>query len=69
MKVLLGSAVHGSRWLSEALEFVEANQDALNHVPVALFSVCFAGLAKDEAQLASARETLSMARCAPSSRP
>jgi menaquinone-dependent protoporphyrinogen oxidase len=54
--VLVGSAVHGSKWLTEALEFVETNQEALNRVPVALFSVCLAGLAKDEAQLASARD-------------
>ena len=56
--VLIGSAVHGSRWLSEALEFVEANQTALSRVPVALFSVCLAGLAKNEAQLAPARDTV-----------
>ena len=55
--VLIGSAIHGSRWLSEALEFVEANQSALNHVPVALFSMCLAGLARDEAALASSRDT------------
>lgn len=56
--VLIGSAIHGSKWLAEALEFVEANQSALNRVPVALFSVCLSGLAKDEAQLASARDTI-----------
>ena len=56
--VLIGSAVHGSRWLSEALEFVETNQSALNHVPVAFFSVCFSGLAKDETALASASDTI-----------
>ena len=56
--VLIGSAVHGSKWLAEALEFVETNQDALSRVPVALFSVCLSGLARDEAQLASARDTV-----------
>ncbi len=56
--VLIGSAVHGSKWLAEALEFVEANQADLSRVPVALFSVCLSGLAKDEAQLASARDTI-----------
>jgi menaquinone-dependent protoporphyrinogen oxidase len=56
--VIVGSAVHGSRWLSEALEFVEANQAALQRVPVVLFSVCLAGLAKDEAALASACDTI-----------
>ena len=56
--VLIGSAVHGSKWLAEALKFVEANQAALSRTPVALFSVCLSGLAKDEAQLASARDTV-----------
>ena len=56
--VLVGSAVHGSKWLAEALEFVETNQEALKRVPVALFSVCLSGLARDEAQLASARDTV-----------
>ncbi|MBN2004171.1 MAG: flavodoxin [Anaerolineae bacterium] len=56
--VLIGSAVHGSKWLAETLEFVEANQTALKRAPVSLFSVCLSGLAKDEAQLASARDTI-----------
>lgn len=47
--VLIGSAVYGSRWRSEAIEFVETNQLALNGVPVAFFSVCLGGLANDEA--------------------
>ncbi len=54
--VLIGSAVHGSKWLAEALEFVEANRDALSRVPVTLFSLCLAGMAKDEKSLASARD-------------
>jgi menaquinone-dependent protoporphyrinogen oxidase len=32
--VLIGSAVHGSRWLSEATEFVEANQSWVQTLPV-----------------------------------
>lgn len=56
--VLVGSAVHGSRWLAEALEFVEANQAACNRVPVAFFSVCLSGLATNEATLTSARDTI-----------
>lgn len=56
--VLIGSAVHGSKWLAEALEFVETNQTALNRVPVALFSLCLAGMATDETQLASARDAI-----------
>jgi menaquinone-dependent protoporphyrinogen oxidase len=56
--VLIGSAVHESRWLAEALEFVEANQAVFNRVPVAFFSVCLSGLATNEASLASARDTI-----------
>jgi menaquinone-dependent protoporphyrinogen IX oxidase len=56
--VLIGSAVHGGHWLSEALDFVETNQMALNRVPVAFFSVCLSGLAKNEASLAPARDTI-----------
>jgi menaquinone-dependent protoporphyrinogen oxidase len=56
--VLIGSAVHGSRWLSEAIDFVESNQSVLNRAPVAFFSVCLSGLAKDETALAAARDTI-----------
>jgi menaquinone-dependent protoporphyrinogen oxidase len=37
--VLIGSAVQHGRWLPEAVEFVQANQAAFAHLPVALFSV------------------------------
>lgn len=37
--ILLGSAVNYAKWLPEALEFVQTNQEALNRVPVALFTV------------------------------
>jgi menaquinone-dependent protoporphyrinogen oxidase len=56
--VLIGSAVHGSRWLSEASEFIEANQASLSRIPVAFFSLCLAGLARNETSLASARDTI-----------
>lgn len=49
--VLVGSAVYGSKWRSEAIEFVKTNQEALNRVPVVFFSVCLAGLSNDEATL------------------
>ena len=49
--VLIGSGVYGSKWRPEAVAFVEANQAVLSQVPVALFSVCLAGLVKDEATL------------------
>ena len=47
---LIGSAVYGSSWRPEAIEFVKASQIPLNRVPVAFFSVCLAGLADDEAK-------------------
>jgi menaquinone-dependent protoporphyrinogen oxidase len=56
--VLIGSAVHGSRWLSEAIDFVESNQTALNRVPAAFFSVCLSGLTRDATALASARDAI-----------
>lgn len=56
--VIIGSAVYGSSWRAEATEFIETNQNALNRVPVAFFSVCLAGIAKDEAALKSARATV-----------
>jgi menaquinone-dependent protoporphyrinogen oxidase len=46
--VLIGSAVQNGRWLSEAIEFVQANQQALNRVPVALFCVHIQNLGNDE---------------------
>jgi menaquinone-dependent protoporphyrinogen oxidase len=35
--VVLGSAVHGGRWLPEAVEFLRANRSNLGRVPVAFF--------------------------------
>jgi menaquinone-dependent protoporphyrinogen oxidase len=37
--VVIGSAVNGYKWLPEAVEYVEARQDALKKLPVALFCV------------------------------
>lgn len=37
--VILGSAVNYANWLPDAIEFVKVNQEALNHMPVALFTV------------------------------
>lgn len=37
--VVVGSAVHRGQWLPEAVEFVKTNQEALGHMPVALFCV------------------------------
>jgi len=45
--VVLGSAVRYGRWLPEAAAFVETNQDVLNRVPVALFTVHITTLGND----------------------
>jgi menaquinone-dependent protoporphyrinogen oxidase len=36
--VVVGSAVHSSKWLPEAMGFVERQREALNRVPVACFA-------------------------------
>ncbi len=37
--VVLGSAIHGGKWLPEAVEFLQSNRDRLNQVPTAFFLV------------------------------
>ena len=37
--VVLGSAVHGGKWLPEAVAFLQANQARLNQIPTAFFLV------------------------------
>lgn len=44
--VVVGSAIHGGKWLPEAIKFVEANQRQLSQMPTAIFLVCLT-LAKD----------------------
>ena len=46
--LLLGSAVQYGTWLPEAIDFVKSNRQALNHVPVALFTVHITNLGNDE---------------------
>jgi menaquinone-dependent protoporphyrinogen oxidase len=46
--VLIGSAVHHGHWLPEAVDFVKANQVALQRVPVALFCVHIQNMGNDE---------------------
>lgn len=46
--VILGSAVHGKRWLPEATEFIENHQTELKKVPVAAFCVHIMNLGSDE---------------------
>jgi len=38
--VVAGSAIHGGKWLPEAMEFVQANQGTLSRMPAAIFLVC-----------------------------
>jgi menaquinone-dependent protoporphyrinogen oxidase len=56
--VVIGSAVYGSSWRSEAIEFVKASQIALNRAPVAFFSVCLGGLTDDEAKRSIVYDTV-----------
>ena len=37
--VVLGSAIHGGKWLPEAVEFLQANRTRLNQAPTAFFLV------------------------------
>lgn len=37
--VILGSAIHGGKWLPEAINFLHTNREALNRIPVAFFLV------------------------------
>jgi len=45
--VVVGSAIHSSSWLPEAVEFVKTHRDALSRVPVAYFLVCLTLAAVD----------------------
>ena len=60
--VLLGSAVRYGNWLSEAVEFFKANQQALNDIPVALFTVHITNLGNDSASIQARRAFADQAR-------
>ena len=38
--VVAGSAIRGSKWLPEAVQFMRAHQSTLRHIPFAMFTVC-----------------------------
>jgi menaquinone-dependent protoporphyrinogen oxidase len=38
--VVIGSAIYMGKWMSEAVDFVKKNREALSRVPVAYFIVC-----------------------------
>jgi menaquinone-dependent protoporphyrinogen oxidase len=47
--VVIGSAIRMGNWLSEAVSYIETNQQALNSMPVALFTVHMLNTGDDEA--------------------
>jgi menaquinone-dependent protoporphyrinogen oxidase len=46
--IVLGSAIHGGKWLPEMVTFLQANQSRLNQVPTAFFLVGLMVNKKDE---------------------
>lgn len=38
--MIAGSAIRGSKWLPEAVQFVRTHQSTLRHKPYAMFTVC-----------------------------
>ncbi len=46
--VVLGSAIHGGKWLPEAVSFLRANQARLRQLPTAFFLVCMMAVKEDE---------------------
>ncbi len=38
--VVAGSAIRGSKWLPEAVQFMRTHQSTLRHIPFAMFTVC-----------------------------
>lgn len=51
--VLMGSAVRMGSWLPEAVDFVKANQQALNKMPVAIFTVHMNNTGEDDTSRAA----------------
>lgn len=60
--VVIGSAIRMGKWLPEAVDFIEANQAALNQLPVALFTVHMNNLGDDEDSQAARRTYLDAVR-------
>jgi menaquinone-dependent protoporphyrinogen oxidase len=47
--VVAGSAIHGGKWLPEAMQFMQKNRVVLSHKPFAAFMVCITlGMANAE---------------------
>jgi menaquinone-dependent protoporphyrinogen oxidase len=51
--VILGSTIRMGSWLPEAVDFIEANQEKLNAMPVALFTVHMLNTGEDETSRAN----------------
>lgn len=60
--VVLGSAIRMGAWLPEAVDFVKANQAALNSLPVALFTVHMLNTGDDEASRTARAAYLNVVR-------
>ena len=60
--VLIGSAVQHANWLPEAVDFVTAQQDALNRLPVALFCVHIQNQGDDDSSRQNRRSYLNQVR-------
>lgn len=60
--VLLGSAIRMGSWLPEAVEFIKTNQQVLNHLPVALFTVHMLNIGNDETNRAARQAYLNQVR-------
>ena len=45
---VIGSAIRMGNWLPEAVNYIKANQQSLNHMPVALFTVHMLNTGDDE---------------------
>ena len=60
--VVMGSAIRMGSWLPEAVNFVKANQAALNAMPVALFTVHMLNAGDDEASRTARQAYLNAVR-------
>jgi menaquinone-dependent protoporphyrinogen oxidase len=51
--VLMGSAIRMGSWLPEAVDFIKTNQQALNKMPIALFTVHMLNIEDDDTSRAA----------------
>jgi menaquinone-dependent protoporphyrinogen oxidase len=51
--VIIGSAIRMGNWLPEAVDYIKQNQQILNQIPVALFTVHMLNTGDDETSLAN----------------